>query len=82
LMKWLKKLLNQDEKKPEVNEDVLLIHEIAAAKEEWTIAQKKLDYVVDFDQIDYAIFMLEAAEKRYQMLLKQAKERKISLLHK
>lgn len=39
----------------------------------------RLDYVADADQIDYAIYSLEAAEKRYEMLLRQAKHMRLSL---
>ena len=55
-----------------------LLREIAEAKRSWQIAQKKLDYVLEPDQIDYAIFALEAAEKRYEMLLRQAKKMRLS----
>jgi len=57
-----------------------LIREIEKARREWAIAQQKLDYVAEPDQIDYAIYCLEAAEKRYEMLLRQAKKAKLSLL--
>ncbi|MDP5276844.1 DUF2508 family protein [Chengkuizengella axinellae] len=48
--------------------------EINRAKHDWIAAEKKFNYAVDKDQIDFAIFSLEAAEKRYEMLLKQAKK--------
>lgn len=54
-----------------------LIEEIKEAKKNWQIARKKLDYVTEQDQIDYAIYALEAAEKRYEMLLRRAKKMKL-----
>jgi hypothetical protein len=54
--------------------------EIRKAHAEWQLAQQRLDYVTDKDQIDYAIYALEAAEKRYEMLLKAAKRARLSLL--
>ncbi len=54
--------------------DMVGMHqEIRKAHLEWTTAQQRLEWVVEKDQIDYAIFALEAAEKRYVMLLRQAK---------
>lgn len=52
----------------------LLLQELEEAKTNWQIAMKKLDYAVEQDQIDYAIYALEAAEKRYEMLLRHAKK--------
>lgn len=51
-----------------------LIEEIRKAHTDWQTAQIQLNYVLDKDQIDYAIFALEAAEKRYEMLLRLAKK--------
>lgn len=50
-----------------------LLAQVKVAHTEWVCAQKRLDYVVSEDEIDYAIFALETAEKRYGILLKQAK---------
>ncbi|CAG7652881.1 DUF2508 family protein [Paenibacillus allorhizosphaerae] len=64
---------------PSVQQDrYLLVQEIRKAHLEWEIAQKRFDYVIEKEQIDYSIFALEAAEKRFEMLLKQAKDMKIS----
>lgn len=54
-----------------------LIRELEQAKADWNNARNKLDHVVDKDQIDYVIYLLEAAEKRYNMLLKKAKQKNI-----
>lgn len=63
-----------------LNEKKQLIVEINKAKQEWLNAQHKLNYVLENDQIDYAIYALEAAEKRYEMLLRQAKKLEIHIL--
>jgi hypothetical protein len=55
------------------DEKIELIHEIHKAHLEWTTAQLRFEFVVEREQIDYAVYALEAAEKRYEMLIRQAK---------
>jgi hypothetical protein len=50
-----------------------LIEEIRQAHREWANAQRHFEYALGKDQIDYTIFAMEAAEKRYEMLLRNAK---------
>ena len=52
-----------------------LILEIRLAQEQWMSAKNHLDWVngVD-DEIDYVIYEIAAAEKKYELLLKQAKK--------
>jgi hypothetical protein len=50
-----------------------LVQQIRAAHLEWFCAQQRLSHVVSSDEIDYAIFALETAEKRYSMMLKEAR---------
>ncbi|WP_350343696.1 DUF2508 family protein [Proteinivorax tanatarense] len=45
------------------------------AKREWQCAKEYFNSVTDPDLVDYAIHSIAAAEKRYQYLLKQAKEK-------
>lgn len=80
MKRWLKKWwIRGKVPKDEVRqEQVELVREIQKAHLEWTIAQKRLDYVVEKEQIDYAVFAMEAAEKRLEMLIKQAKNAKIT----
>jgi hypothetical protein len=56
------------------NEMQILQQEISMAHKKWLSAHEQFDFALNEDQIDYAIFTLEAAEKRFGMLLKQAKE--------
>ena len=58
-----------------------LFKEIEEAKRDWLNAGQKLDYVLEHDQIDYAIYALEAAERRYEMLLRKAKKMKVQADH-
>lgn len=55
-----------------------LLRQIKVAHTEWVCAQQRLDYVVSDDEIDYAIFALETAEKRYGILIKQAKAMRLT----
>lgn len=63
-----------------LDEQTRSIREIKRAHQEWEIAQKRIDEAVGKDQVDYAIFLLEASEKRYDMLLKAAKQNGLSAL--
>jgi len=76
-MNWIKRKREsevQNEKKRQLEEDrQFLLREIQEAHLSWSLAHHRLNEVVEKDEIDYAIFALEAAEKRYSMLLKQAK---------
>ncbi|WP_235561000.1 DUF2508 family protein [Bacillus sp. FJAT-28004] len=47
--------------------------EIVEAHREWENANRFFDYAVGKDQIDYAIYCMITAEKRYEMLLRLAK---------
>jgi hypothetical protein len=62
----------------ETNDRQQLLQEIGRAHMDWITAQRRLDYVIEKDEIDYAVFALEAAEKRFEMLIRQAKNLKLS----
>ncbi|WP_246313288.1 DUF2508 family protein [Paenibacillus foliorum] len=64
----------------EMDDKLQLMQEIERAHMEWVTAQKRLDFVLEKEQIDYAVFALEAAEKRFEMLIKQAKNMKLSAI--
>lgn len=53
-----------------------LDREIREARKEWNSAKKYFNSVTDPDLIDYAIYLIEAAEAKYSFLLKQKKLRK------
>lgn len=62
------------------NDRLQLLQEIDKAHSEWITAQCRLDYVLEKEQIDYAVYALEAAEKRFEMLIKQAKQMELSAI--
>jgi hypothetical protein len=47
--------------------------EVRKAQSEWERAYLMFDEALGQDQIDYAIYILEAAERKYQIHLKHAK---------
>ncbi|OAB43623.1 hypothetical protein PGLA_08425 [Paenibacillus glacialis] len=51
-----------------------LFTEIEKSKAHWEEAYMYFEEALGEDQVDYAIYMLEAAERKYQMHLKQAKK--------
>lgn len=81
-MKLWQRLSSKHRKRMELmkNERLQLLMEIGIAHDEWVAAQQRLDYVLDKDQIDYAVYAMEAAEKRFEMLIKQAKHMNLSAL--
>ena len=48
--------------------------DIRQAHANWQEAYMYFEQALGEDQVDYAIYMLEAAERKYQMHLKQAKK--------
>lgn len=50
-----------------------LLEAVRQAHLEWTMAQWRFHDALGYDQVDYAIYALEAAEKKYDMLLRKAK---------
>ncbi len=67
MKQWILKLWKRKERKREdaiQNDRLLLVQEIRKAHLEWETAQKRFDYVIEKEQIDYAVFALETAEKK------------------
>lgn len=58
----------------------MLLQEIRSAHANWVAAQAHFEFALDKDQIDYAIYAMEAAEKRFEMLIKQAKRLNLSMI--
>ncbi|MFD0960693.1 DUF2508 family protein [Paenibacillus chungangensis] len=54
-------------------EMIELKEEIADALREWENANRYFNYSIGKEQIDYAIFAIISAEKRYSMLMSRAK---------
>ncbi len=60
------------------NHDAELIELIDKAHREWQIAINNFNYCVDPDLIDYSIYNIEAAEKKYMCLIKLAQKEKMT----
>jgi KaiC/GvpD/RAD55 family RecA-like ATPase len=58
-------------------DSVDLVAQIEEAKREWLHARSFFDAVTDPDLIDYAIYSMQAAERRYVYMLKLLKEQQI-----
>ena len=63
-----RRLTPQEQEKAELMEDVRL------ARQEWEAAERRFQEALGEDQVDYAIYALEAAEKKLDMLLRRAKQ--------
>jgi hypothetical protein len=50
---------------------------VEQARQEWIAAQYYYNTVADQDLIDYAVYGMQAAEKKYMYLLKQARQQGI-----
>ncbi|MGI6558199.1 MAG: YaaL family protein [Limnochordia bacterium] len=65
------RLFEEEEETDELdNEDV-----VREAHQEWVGARNFFDNVTDPALVDYAIYAMQAAEKRYMYLLKRARDR-------
>jgi len=51
---------------------------VKQAHREWQIALNNFDYLTDPDMIDFGIYNIEAAEKKYVCLLKTARKENIT----
>ena len=66
-------MANESKKMIDPHQD--LLEEIAVAKEQLHIAREHFDYADGQDAVDDAIYLLSAAEMRYEGLLRIAKHR-------
>jgi hypothetical protein len=55
------------------NERRTLIEDVRKAEQEWNFAEWQFHNALGEDHVDYAIYCLEAAEKKLDMLLRKAK---------
>ncbi|GIP36704.1 DUF2508 family protein [Paenibacillus sp. J2TS4] len=73
-MKWFRRR-KADGKALIQNQDKLaIIEELRKSQMEWANAVHRLEWVVKPDEVDCAIYDLMAAEKKYEMLLRKAKQ--------
>ena len=50
-----------------------LMQQLEEARQEWLNAQNYYNNVSDTDLVDYAAYLIQAAEKKYNYLLKRAR---------
>lgn len=74
-MSWWSMLWRDSEKEQRLkdSEGLETLLEVRKAQSEWERAHLMFDEALGQDQIDYAIYILEAAERKYQIHLKHAK---------
>lgn len=76
IMRWLSELSSKliPEETFLSAPDISIDDEIKHAHQEWIRAQKYFECVTDPDLVDHAIFVEEAARRKYIYLLKKARE--------
>ncbi|MNH87766.1 hypothetical protein D3C87_599230 [compost metagenome] len=77
LSKWTDKIKRQQEVNQDFQRKVHIYEEVRKAKVEWERAYMAFQEAVGEDEIDFAVYTLEAAERRYQIHLKEAKKEEV-----
>lgn len=65
------------EETPTKSEPPSLVEAVDEARREWQTARAYFDTVSDPALVDHAIYVMEAAEKKYMYLLRLARENKV-----
>lgn len=73
LTKW--KIWLDGDGKREPTEEEKFFAELREAHKEWVLARQRIDLLTDPELIDHAIYVLEAAEKKYSFYLRKAREK-------
>jgi hypothetical protein len=71
---WNKKQTNRNNQTANTAEGEELIEQIEKAKNEWIHTRLSFDWADHPEAIDYAVYSIEAAERRYMFLLNEAKK--------
>ncbi|WP_353893312.1 DUF2508 family protein [Proteinivorax hydrogeniformans] len=74
LLKGIKNYFLEDGNPVDVPQSKSAIQLLEEAKKEWQCAREYFNNVSDPELVDYAIFSVQAAEKRYEYLLKKEKQ--------
>lgn len=74
--RWMSAILDSD--KVEMAPMPELSDVVEQARREWLSAQHYYNSVSDKDLVDHAVYMMQAAEKKYMYLLKQARQQGIT----
>lgn len=78
---FFKNIVSSIEKSPKDTEQNNIYESVKIAKKEWHTAQNIFNNVSDPELVDFAIYNMEAAEKKYVYLMKRAKEIKENTNH-
>jgi hypothetical protein len=71
--KWIKRLTVIKQKQQMMHERERLYDEVMEARMEWELAHQAFQAAKELEEVDIAIYTLEAAERRYQMRLRAVK---------
>ncbi|WP_083484740.1 DUF2508 family protein [Paenibacillus ihumii] len=75
---WLLRMKKIGQIDPELEQKERLYLEVKKAQREWERAYCAMQAAVGQDEVDIAIYTLEAAERRYQVQLKAAKQANVT----
>lgn len=71
--KWVKRMSVLKQKQQIMQERERLYEEVMEARMEWELAHQAFQAAKELEEVDIAIYTLEAAERRYQMRLRAVK---------
>lgn len=75
----IKKLLKEKDQGPTPQEErEKYLEDVNNARREWQLAQHNFKFYTGTDLIDYGVYQLNAAEKKYMHLLKEARVQNIT----
>ncbi|GAA0138118.1 hypothetical protein YSY43_49590 [Paenibacillus sp. YSY-4.3] len=78
LKQWLLRMKKARQYDKELEQKEQLYREVMKARRQWEQAYCALQAAVGSDEVDIAIYTLEAAERRYQVHLKAAKQANVT----
>ncbi|MGG0825074.1 DUF2508 family protein [Paenibacillus turicensis] len=71
--KWIKRMSAIKQRQQHMHERQRLYDEVMEARMEWELAHQAFQNAKELEEVDIAIYTLEAAERRYQMRLRAVK---------
>lgn len=81
MIPWMLRRKELTDRQQQLNQELeykeLLYREVMRAKREWEQACWAFEEAAGEDEVDVAIYLLEAAERKYQIKLKEAKQAKV-----
>lgn len=63
----------------EITEEQQFMEELDKAHQDWVVAHQRLEMLSSPELIDHAIYVLEAAEKKFSFYLREAREKGIHI---